>query len=240
MIEIGKTLRQAREQRGLRLEDVARVTKISTRYLRAIENERFEALPAPFYARSCLREYADFLGLDSDRLVESYRERVHEPEQPLVLEAITPERRPRVSGWAGAALVAAAVTVLAVVAFRTTGTQSPQVTTAGSNHPATSVQHPTPTPHRKPARHLPRIVIAAARGDCWLLVRAGTHDGQILYEGTLRRGNAIRFRKPRLWVRLGAPWNVYLRLDGHTVGAQLAVGGEPRNILISRTGIRNA
>jgi transcriptional regulator with XRE-family HTH domain len=240
MIEIGKTLRQAREQRGLRLEDVARVTKISTRYLRAIENERFEALPAPFYARSCLREYADFLGLDSDRLVESYRERIHEPEQPLVLEAITPERRPRVSGWVGAALVAAAVTVLAVVAFRTTGTPSPQVAPAArSNHPATSVHHPTPT-HRKPPRHLQRIVIAAARGDCWLLVRADSQDGQILYEGTLRRGNAIRFRKPRLWVRLGAPWNVHLRLDGHALDAQLAVGSEPRNILISRTGIRNA
>jgi transcriptional regulator with XRE-family HTH domain len=70
---IGDTLRRARTERGLELDAVSDATKIRVRYLRALEAEDWEALPAPAYARGFLRTYAGFLGLDADALVESFR-----------------------------------------------------------------------------------------------------------------------------------------------------------------------
>ncbi|HXF98135.1 MAG TPA: DUF4115 domain-containing protein, partial [Gaiellaceae bacterium] len=82
-----------------------------------------------------------------------------------------------------------------------------------------------------------RIALVAARGDCWLLVRAGSARGRVLYEGTLRHGDTIRFRRERLWLRLGAPWNVDVRLDGRPY-AGLAPMREPVNVVVTRAGIR--
>src|SRR5919198_4204608 len=80
MFEIGNSLRDARIRQGFELEDVARATRIPARILAALEAERFERIPGDFYARSYLRTYADFLGLDSQRFVDEYRERFPELE----------------------------------------------------------------------------------------------------------------------------------------------------------------
>jgi transcriptional regulator with XRE-family HTH domain len=64
MSELGSALIRAREARGLTLEDAERDTRISRRYLQALETEQFEAIPAPVYARGFLRSYSQYLGLD--------------------------------------------------------------------------------------------------------------------------------------------------------------------------------
>jgi cytoskeleton protein RodZ len=64
MSELGSTLIRAREARGLSLEDAERDTRISRRYLQALESEQFEVIPAPVYARGFLRSYSQYLGLD--------------------------------------------------------------------------------------------------------------------------------------------------------------------------------
>jgi hypothetical protein len=56
----------------VRLSEVEEATKIRIRFLRAIENEEWEALPGTAYARSFIRTYADYLGLDGGRLAEQY------------------------------------------------------------------------------------------------------------------------------------------------------------------------
>ena len=61
---VGQVLREARSERGIKLSEVERVTKIREKFLLAMEEERWEALPAPVYARSFLSAYARFLGLD--------------------------------------------------------------------------------------------------------------------------------------------------------------------------------
>src|SRR5918999_5213381 len=62
-LEIGRTLRLAREMRGLSLQQVEEATKIRARYLRDLENENFEVLPA-VYMLGSLKTYAEHLGLD--------------------------------------------------------------------------------------------------------------------------------------------------------------------------------
>src|SRR5438445_1069806 len=90
VVEIGGALRAARERRGLGLGQVERETRIRERYLAALEEERFELLPARAYAKGFLRVYADFLGLDGRLIVEEFNARFPEAQQPeLVLRPDT-------------------------------------------------------------------------------------------------------------------------------------------------------
>lgn len=70
MASIGMTLRSARIQRGLSIEQVAQDTRISARFLEALEDEAFQELPAPVYVRGFLRSYGNYLRLDPLPLLE--------------------------------------------------------------------------------------------------------------------------------------------------------------------------
>jgi cytoskeleton protein RodZ len=68
----GGWLRRQREAREISLREVAERTKISLRYLQAMEDDRFEVLPAPVFAKGFLREYARYVGLSPDEVVNHY------------------------------------------------------------------------------------------------------------------------------------------------------------------------
>jgi cytoskeletal protein RodZ len=68
----GAQLRQAREHRGLSLDEVATKTRVQRRYLQALEEGTVDKLPEPVYARGFLKRYADFLDLDSAGIAERY------------------------------------------------------------------------------------------------------------------------------------------------------------------------
>jgi flagellar biosynthesis protein FlhG len=80
----GARLRRWRIARGIELDRVAATTKISASYLRSIEEERFDALPATVYVRGFLNAYVRAVGLDAARVVPHYMERVlaARPEKP--------------------------------------------------------------------------------------------------------------------------------------------------------------
>lgn len=72
MDELGHILREARETKGLTLQEVQEKTRINTRYLEALENGDYENLPTPVHVRGFLRNYARFLGLDPQPLLDRY------------------------------------------------------------------------------------------------------------------------------------------------------------------------
>ncbi len=72
MDEIGHILREARENKGLTLEDVQSETRINVRYLSALESGNYDALPTPVHVRGFLRNYARHLGLDPQPLLARY------------------------------------------------------------------------------------------------------------------------------------------------------------------------
>lgn len=78
--DIGYRLKRAREARGLTVDEVAERIRIDRVYLMAMEEGQFDALPSSFYARSYLRSYAHFLGLDASAILREFRERTLEPE----------------------------------------------------------------------------------------------------------------------------------------------------------------
>ncbi|HBZ71748.1 MAG TPA: hypothetical protein DEP35_19290 [Deltaproteobacteria bacterium] len=71
----GARLRRARMRRGIELEQIAQVTKINPTYLRFLEEERFDDLPAAVYVRGFVGAYARCCGLDLAAVVPSYMER---------------------------------------------------------------------------------------------------------------------------------------------------------------------
>lgn len=62
-----------------------------------------------------------------------------------------------------------------------------------------------------------RLVLRAATGECWLLVRLGSAKGKILYEGFLEKGTSREFAGERLWVRFGAAHRLSATLNGRPV-----------------------
>jgi flagellar biosynthesis protein FlhG len=80
----GARLRRWRIARGIEIDRIASLTKISASYLRSLEEERFEALPANVYVRGFLTAYAHAVGLEAERVVPPYMERVvaARPEKP--------------------------------------------------------------------------------------------------------------------------------------------------------------
>ena len=78
MGSFGQDLKKAREAKGVALEAIAAATKITTRYLQAVEQEKFDQLPGGVFRRSIVRSYARFAGLDEDEWVTRYLEIAHE------------------------------------------------------------------------------------------------------------------------------------------------------------------
>ena len=96
MFEIGNSLREARLRRHIEFADAEHGTKIRGKYLRALEDERFELLPSHTYIKGFLRSYADYLGLDGQLYVDEYNSRF------VVGEEEAPVRRPPRAGREGA------------------------------------------------------------------------------------------------------------------------------------------
>jgi hypothetical protein len=100
MQAIGDRLREARMRQKIDIADVEAATKIRAKYLRALENEEFGLLPGTTFAKTFLRTYAEYLGLDAQLLVEEYRVQ-HEPrgEETAPIGATSPGGgRPRRGG----------------------------------------------------------------------------------------------------------------------------------------------
>ncbi|MER3408833.1 MAG: hypothetical protein C4306_01730 [Thermoleophilia bacterium] len=236
MIELGTLLREARERQGLDLAAAERATRIRRRHLSAMESDRFDLLPGDAYARAFLREYARFLGVDEKLVLEEYDLRYRQ-EEPLPLPPLPPARR----SWLRAGLVLGALVtagvVVAALAWRPGGGERPHAASrAPAPRPQVARARPTPPPPRPRPSPPPRLELVAVGGDSWILVRRGSRQGAELFQGILARGQRRRFLG-RLWIRMGAPWNVEARLDGKPVPLPIAQVG---NVLVTRAGIRPA
>src|SRR6266566_1486581 len=238
MFEIGSSLRAARMRQELELSQAEHDTRIRAKYLRALEDERFDVLPGPAYTKGFLRTYADYLGLDAQPFVDEYNTRFapeeEEPEPPPQLRI----RRRRRFALAPLLLVVAVLAAsIAVLAWRLSG--------KGSHHaspPPSTAQKRTTTRAALPAaprtatqpQTVARIVLVARRGRCWLSIRLGSATGRLVYERTLEQGRTARFVSTRLWIRIGAPWNLDATLNGKAVQLPASTG----DVVATPTGLR--
>lgn len=73
MLHAGEILKKAREDRGISLEEVSKATKIQEKFLRALEEGNYSVLPNEVYTRGFVRNYAQFLGLDIEKITAFFR-----------------------------------------------------------------------------------------------------------------------------------------------------------------------
>ena len=69
---IGQKLEAARQAKGVTVSEAGRATKILSKFIEAMEADDFDALSAPVYAKSFIKMYAQYLGLDARPLVDDY------------------------------------------------------------------------------------------------------------------------------------------------------------------------
>lgn len=209
MFEIGNSLREARERQGLTFSDLERTTQIRSRYLKALEDESFSAIPALAYTRGFLRVYADELGLDGQLYIDEFNSRFTVSEEggaPFRRRESRPSA-PHSRRVASLAVVIALGTIavllsLFIFAF-TSNTPSPQ--TVGRST--------TNSSQTKPARTT-TLKITAVHGDVSVEAHAGGRGGDLLFGGTLVRGHTQTFEATRLWIKVSAAQNVRWTLPG--------------------------
>lgn len=88
LTELGNVLKQAREAKGLSLDDLQNLTKIQKRYLVGIENGNYDMMPGKFYVRAFIKQYAEAVGLESEMIFEQYKSDI-----PSVREEQLPEQQ---------------------------------------------------------------------------------------------------------------------------------------------------
>ena len=71
-MHVGELLKSEREKLGISLEEVARVTKVTIRYLQTIEAGGSEGLPSLIFVRGFVKDYAKTIGLDGDEVVKKF------------------------------------------------------------------------------------------------------------------------------------------------------------------------
>ena len=137
VFEIGNSLREARRGRALDLARLERRPKIRGKYLRALEDEQFDQLPAQTYVKGFLRTYAEYLGLDGQLYVDEFNSRYAsgEDEPPIPPTADPRAARRPFDGRRLAALVGiAVVTALVIVAWSSAQDRPPAIRRLATTH----------------------------------------------------------------------------------------------------------
>jgi cytoskeleton protein RodZ len=207
MFEIGNSLHEARIRQSLDYAQVELATKIRAKYLRALEEERFDQLPAGTYIKGFLRTYAEFLGLDGQLYVDEYTSR-------YIVDGFDdmPQRRPRrrqehalerkvvLLALAGIAVV----TALVIVAWRFGGGDT------SSSTPGVVKQQSTPV--------VPKGLQFLGRGrGTYLEIRRRSPTGPVVFQGTVRAGDAEFLVGTRFWLAVRSPAGVRFTLAGKPV-----------------------
>jgi helix-turn-helix protein/uncharacterized protein DUF4115 len=248
VFEIGNSLREARHRQQLELSEVEQATKIRARYLKALEEEAFDALPAQTYVKGFLRTYADYLGLDGQLYVDEYNSRFsaggEEPREPVVARRTSsvssPHRRFERRGVLFALAGIGILVGLFFAAFNfgghdNTGSQIPNL---GPSTPKahTTTTHKAVVPPARPVKF--RFFVVSTSGNCWMEVRNYSVNGRTLYAGTLQLHQVQRFVARRLWIDFGSPGNVKASVNGQAV--TIPGGGRTVTVQVTRNGISPA
>ena len=224
----GDWLRRQREMREISLRDIADRTKISLRYLEAMEDDRFDLLPAPIFAKGFLREYARYVGLSPDEVVNHYLavQQQQSPEDDAVKKDQTLVNRPHrvkpVRSWTYGLFLALAVLALIALIWgliwyndhrrEKPAEEATPPPIAAPAEPA-AVTQPAAAPPVVPEKpSAPLEVTLDFTADCWVEVKAD--DKQILSEQRVQ-GESLPIEAQRsVDIKLGDASAVEIQVNG--------------------------
>lgn len=90
--ELGQKLKEAREAKGLSIDQLHEITKIQKRHLVAIEEGNYDVLPGAFYARAFIKQYADAVGLNGEELLVEHQSTIPQSEKREVPQVSTGQK----------------------------------------------------------------------------------------------------------------------------------------------------
>ena len=230
-LPIGERLRQAREAKGLSLDEVASQTRIPVRHLQHIEHGEWDALPAATYSVGFVRSFANTIGLDGSALGAELRQQLGGTRRSgppsEYYEPADPARVP--PKWlAITAAVIAAVLIIGYLIFRS-GIEDGGETVAAAEQQAPAQQPAQPQPAQPPAQPASlagQPVSLTATAPVW--IRISEASGGTLIERTLAAGETVQVpataQNPVL--RVGAPEALRVTV-GQAQIPQLGPSGRP-------------
>ena len=233
----GGWLRRQRELRQVSLREIADVTKISIRYLEALEEDRFDVLPAPVFAKGFLREYARYVGLDPDEVVNTYLTAQSEAQPEEVVEPAWAAQAKKPSlEWTTGLLLALAVglvlALVAVVAFyaeRSSEAPAPPPAAVAAPPPPVAPS-PEPTPVMEVLPRAPLVVTMDFAEDCWV---EATVDGQRRLSELHVQGESLMLEADELVVlTLGNARAVRIEVNGRQYEMEVGSGRIARDVRI--------
>jgi cytoskeleton protein RodZ len=222
VFEIGNSLRETRLRQHLDFPELEHSTKIRAKYLRALEDERFELLPSHTYVKGFLRSYADALGLDGQLYVDEYNSRfvIGEDDAPVHARRVPAAHRRkherRESSMVLLALLLIGVfTALVIAAWRFGGADDPGV---HGLQPSASSTIPAAAPRPDRPAGTARLEIVGRAGGSFVEVRRRSQSTKRPeYAGTIERGQKQRFAARVFWLYVRTPKNVVVKLNGNRI-----------------------
>lgn len=189
VVTVGQRLREAREAKGLSVEDIAAQTRIPTRHLLSLETSEWDKLPAATYSVGFAKNYAGAIGLDRDEIGEQLRAemggtRSAAAMHPEIYEAVDPARTmPR--GLVIAALGLLAVVVLAFTWLNNRSLEADEPVAEAANVATPAPVTAAPAPAQPP---ITAQVVLTASEPVWIQVKDG---GTTLHEAELAAGQSF-------------------------------------------------
>lgn len=233
MPTVGEILRSEREKKGLSIKDIEKATSIRALYLNAIEEDNYTVVPGEVYLKGFIRNYANFLGLDTQSVMDLYRQ-AKAPTAPEPVKQTLPKDGNEIktgenrttdknssSGKSNKLIIAGVAGILVLGALwwamgnHNQPQQQPDQRPAPVS-PAVPAQPSNPIPERPIAQSKPVTVIAKYTDSCWTLVTA---DGKEVYEGIPKVGETITWEaQNNLTVQLGNASGVEMTYNGQSLG----------------------
>jgi cytoskeleton protein RodZ len=233
MASFGENLKRERELRGVSLREIADGTKISARFLQALEEDRLELLPGGLFPRAFVKQYALFVGLDPEKTVADFVAAHGEGATPSRPAPSRPRRLPVSIGQVSLALVAVAA---AVLLLRRPGREAeppapPPTVAAPAVLPTDRVYPPPLAAPPSPASDV-LVLTMTAQAECWVEVRA---DGETVVSRILQEGDSETLEaRGEIVLSVGNAGGLSVRLNDRPA-LPLGRSGEVRkNIVITR------
>jgi cytoskeleton protein RodZ len=230
MSSFGDNLRRERELRGIRLREISQGTKISLRFLQAVEDDRLDLLPGGMFPRAFVRQYADYLGLDVERTLAAF----NDTHGTAPVEK-RPAKPPPLVAWRQVAwMIVGGVALLVVVLMSGRPSSRARQATAPAPLPilVSSPSRALPPPAPPPAEIEGLVLTLKAEQECWVEARA---DGRSVLNRVLTAGETTTLEATgEIRLSVGNAGGLTLNLN-NLPGLPLGRNGEvKKNILINR------
>ncbi len=251
MDNLGELLKKKREERGITLEDIAEKTKISTYFLRKIEENAFHKLPKAYFRRAIIKEYLQHIGFENpDELIKNNLKLIYPEEDKIQSNndlASNKDTHTKKNYYTTLLLPIIIIVFIGALIYilSTKNLKKPKIRNSKTKETValkkysfskTQIKKENNVTKKENQQQLSLNIKTNSlffRGDCWLQIK---RNGQIIFSRLVKEGEEIKFIEGDT-ILIGAPENVKITFKGK-VFIYNGNPGKPITLIINEDGIR--